>query len=99
MSVLFFMILMSSTKLLEKDLTVFILNQYISLMLSLFIVFLDRNYPRKLWTNFESDKFKERFGEHAVIPIIFKGCELLSSTSWLTLAIFHLIQKKSRVSK
>ena len=39
------------------------------------IVFLDRNYPRKLWTNFESDKFKERFGEHAVIPIIFKGCE------------------------
>lgn len=63
------------------------------------IVFLDRNYPRKLWTNFESDKFKERFGEHAVIPIIFKDVSLLSSTSWLTLAIFHLIQKKSRVSK
>lgn len=39
------------------------------------VVFLDKNYPRKLWTNFESDKFKKRFGEHAVIPIILKGCE------------------------
>lgn len=39
------------------------------------IIFLDKNYPNKLWTNFESDKFKNRFGEHAVIPVIFKGCE------------------------
>ena len=39
------------------------------------IVLVDKNYPKKLWTNFESDRFKERFGEHAVIPILFKGCE------------------------
>ncbi len=39
------------------------------------IVFLDKNYPKKLWTNFESEKFKDRFGEHAVIPIIFKDCQ------------------------
>lgn len=39
------------------------------------VVFLDSNYPKKLWTNFESEKFKNRFGEHAIIPIIFKGNE------------------------
>ncbi len=26
-------------------------------------------YPRKIWTKFESDQFKERFGEGAVIPV------------------------------
>ena len=32
---------------------------------------LSRNYPRKIWTKFESDHFKTRFGEKAVIPIRF----------------------------
>lgn len=40
------------------------------------VVFVDANYPNKLWTNFESERFKKRFGENAVIPIIFKGCVL-----------------------
>lgn len=39
------------------------------------VVFIDSNYPRKLWTNFESDRFKNKFGEKAVLPVIFKGCE------------------------
>lgn len=33
---------------------------------------LSKDYPRKIWTKFESDNFKHRFGENAVIPIRFK---------------------------
>lgn len=36
------------------------------------IVLLSRNYPQKNWTKFESDQFKHRFGENAVIPIRYK---------------------------
>lgn len=35
------------------------------------IVLLSKEYPRKIWTKFESDNFKTRFGENAVIPITF----------------------------
>ena len=35
------------------------------------IVLLSKNYPKKVWTKFESESFKERFGENAVIPIWF----------------------------
>jgi hypothetical protein len=35
------------------------------------IAFLSREYPKKIWTKFESDNFKERFGEGSVIPIWF----------------------------
>jgi len=35
------------------------------------IALLSKNYPTKFWTKFESDNFKGRFGEHAVIPIRF----------------------------
>lgn len=30
---------------------------------------LSRDYPRKIWTKFESEQFKQRFGDHSVIPI------------------------------
>lgn len=30
---------------------------------------LGNSYPRKIWTKFESDQFKDRFNENAVIPI------------------------------
>lgn len=33
------------------------------------IVILGRDYPAKIWTKFESDQFKERFGENRVILI------------------------------
>jgi hypothetical protein len=33
---------------------------------------LGKDYPQRLWTKFESDQFKERFGEGSVIPIWFK---------------------------
>jgi len=35
------------------------------------IVLLSKSYPKKVWTKFESDNFKERFGEHKIIPIWF----------------------------
>ena len=38
---------------------------------SFVIVFLSREYPKRIWTKFESEQFKERFGEKAVIPIWF----------------------------
>lgn len=33
------------------------------------VVLLSSDYPKKIWTKFESDQFKERFGENAIIPI------------------------------
>ena len=30
-------------------------------------------YPKKIWTKFESDLFRERFGKEAVIPIWFSN--------------------------
>ncbi|WP_370261607.1 TIR domain-containing protein [Limnobacter sp.] len=33
------------------------------------IALLSKNYPKKIWTKFESEQFKQRFGEGAVIPI------------------------------
>ena len=35
------------------------------------VPFLSKHYPGKVWTRFESNAFKERFGENAVIPIRF----------------------------
>jgi hypothetical protein len=35
------------------------------------IPLLSRNYPKKIWTKFESQQFKARFGESSVIPIWF----------------------------
>jgi len=36
---------------------------------------LSRDYPKKIWTKFESDNFRQRFGERSVIPIWFKDCD------------------------
>ncbi len=33
------------------------------------IVLLGKNYPKKIWTKFESDNFKQRFGDNTIIPI------------------------------
>lgn len=33
------------------------------------VALLSKHYPRKIWTKFESDHFKKRFGDHAVIPV------------------------------
>lgn len=35
------------------------------------IVLLSKDYPKKIWTKFESEQFKQRFGENAIIPIWF----------------------------
>ena len=39
------------------------------------VVLLGPFYPKKLWTKFESDNFKQRFKENAVIPIWFDDAE------------------------
>jgi hypothetical protein len=36
------------------------------------IAILGPDYPRRVWTKFESEQFKRRFGEKAVIPIWFE---------------------------
>lgn len=33
------------------------------------IPFLSPDYPTRIWTKFESDQFKERFGNNAIVPI------------------------------
>lgn len=33
------------------------------------VALLSKEYPRKIWTKFESDQFKQRFGDNSVIPI------------------------------
>lgn len=35
------------------------------------IALLSKDYPRKIWTKFESDIFKVRFGDNAIVPISF----------------------------
>jgi hypothetical protein len=35
------------------------------------VALLSKHYPRKIWTKFESDNFKERFGQDSVIPVWF----------------------------
>jgi hypothetical protein len=36
---------------------------------------LSREYPKRIWTKFESDQFRERFGRNAVFPIRFVDVE------------------------
>lgn len=38
------------------------------------IPLLSNNYPKKIWTKFESVQFKDRFGDNGVIPIWFSDC-------------------------
>lgn len=33
------------------------------------VVLLSKDYPKKIWTKFESENFKERFGTNSIIPI------------------------------
>ncbi|WP_260482710.1 TIR domain-containing protein [Sphingomicrobium flavum] len=35
------------------------------------IPILSADYPTRIWTKFESDQFRERFGENSIIPITF----------------------------
>jgi hypothetical protein len=35
------------------------------------VAFLSPDYPSRIWTKIESDQFKERFGDNAVVPIRF----------------------------
>lgn len=44
------------------------------------IVLLDKFYPEKIWTRFESETFSIRHGENAVIPILFDDFTLDSTS-------------------
>lgn len=37
------------------------------------VALLGPEYPKRIWTKFESDQFRERFGQNAVIPIWFSN--------------------------
>ena len=39
------------------------------------IAMIDATYPKRVWTVFESEKYKARFGEDTVIPILFEDFE------------------------
>lgn len=39
------------------------------------LVLLGPNYPSRIWTKFESEQFKQRFGHNAVIPIWFSNAQ------------------------
>ena len=39
------------------------------------IPLLSKNYPTRIWTRFESNAFKERFGRNAVIPVWFNDVD------------------------
>lgn len=39
------------------------------------IALIDSSYPKKIWTVFESKKYRDRFGENSVIPILFDDFE------------------------
>jgi hypothetical protein len=38
------------------------------------VCFLSEHYPKKVWTKFESDQFKERFEKGEVVPVWFANC-------------------------
>lgn len=40
------------------------------------IPLLSLSFPKKIWTKFESDNFKQRFGDNSIIPIWFSDCPL-----------------------
>lgn len=42
---------------------------------SFVVAILSAEYPNRVWAKFESEQFKQRFGENAVIPIWFAGQE------------------------
>ena len=39
------------------------------------VVLLSSEYPTRLWTKFESEQFKDRFGENSVIPIWYSNTD------------------------
>lgn len=55
------------------------------------IVLLSKEYPTKIWTKFESEQFKERFGEESVIPIWFSNVELSMFDETKKLVVLHIV--------
>lgn len=40
------------------------------------VVLLSKDYPKKIWTKFESEQFRERFGDNAIIPIWYSDADI-----------------------
>lgn len=58
------------------------------------IVFLDKFYPKKIWTTFESEAFRNRFGENAVIPIIFDDLKFDPTSKYYNKGSFTISSTK-----
>ncbi|MBP3425897.1 MAG: TIR domain-containing protein [Rikenellaceae bacterium] len=67
------------------------------------VAMIDSNYPKKVWTVFESQQYKDRCGENSVIPILFedftpspmdtlynKGYERIDTTNEIEPQIEHI---------
>jgi hypothetical protein len=55
------------------------------------------SYPRKIWTKFESEQFKNRFGENSVLPILLD--DFCPSQFDITADVGHLRIRKSHLEK
>lgn len=58
------------------------------------------SYPRRIWTKFESDQFRHRFGEGCVVPIVMAGTtiglfDLTSERGYLTLDRSHDLREQA----
>ncbi len=40
------------------------------------VALISSDYPNRIWTKFESQQFKDRFGDSCVIPIVYKDCNI-----------------------
>jgi hypothetical protein len=58
------------------------------------VVLLSPHYPRKVWTKFESEQFKSRFGDSAIIPVWFSDAPPGIFDSSRTLGGFTLDREK-----
>ena len=74
-------------KILAQDVEKYLSNIY-SYDSEFVIVILDSQYPRKVFTKFESEKFKHRFGECRVIPIYTPSAQITAFD--LTSGVGHL---------
>ena len=58
------------------------------------VVFYDVYYPKKFWTAFESEKYKDRFNEDAVIPILVGDLPIMPTDKLYTRAYLSITEKE-----
>lgn len=68
---------------------------------SFVIVLLGKEYPKRIWTKFESEQFKERFGEKAVIPVWLSDVQpgMFDETTRIGGVILEVSHKEQEVER